>query len=581
MNLVSVSSVKTPPEQRRAKALMKKRRESTSTALYAKSTSEIARPQTAAEFLSLDFSSRCAIAGLQLGKTKVFLRREAFDQIEHLRAQKFGKSAIEIQRVVRGVQARRYCRLLREQKIWAACAIQRAYRNHLHHMFYLEMQKRLVPAAIRIQAVARGANTRMWFFGTLYSIMRLQAMVRGYQARAHVARLLDERHQPVSSPVQSIAHHSLGQNTFEDDEEVAVNDAFMNQLVPANDSRAVVELTSEWVQLCNYVKDENWVAVEQTIDQFPHLAEEVDTANGEMLLHMLCRHPNVWSLLVDMVVVLYPKALIHKDAIGALPLHHAAAHDNVAALEIVFSAYKEGVNDVDVEGRQPLHVAAEFDAVEAVKFLLEKAPEGAYTMIHRPKEDSGGGLPLHVACRHHSKLSIITGLLAENFSSCKRSDENGDLPLHLLLRNGDAVEQVTVKTILTCFAAAASRTDKNGELPLTIAIKSECNQSVVNYLLMQYPDAAKVLDSKGHTNLHLALQHGADDRTMLGLLNHAPEVSLYCCLRFIPSTRIHITLTALFFLLHSLHFISTKSQDCCLFNWPPNMSILISSSIIC
>lgn len=527
MNLVSVSSVVTPPEQRRAKALLKKRRESTSTTLYAKSTSEIARPQTAAEFLSLDFSSRCAIAGLQLGKTKVFLRREAFDQIEHLRALKFGKSAIKIQKIIRGNLARRYCRLLREQMVWAASVIQRAYRNHLVNLFYAEMQKQLVPAAVKIQAVARGANTRMWFFGTLYSIMRLQAVVRGYQARANVARLLEERHQPVSSPIQSVARHSLGQITFEDEEEVATNaPAQMTQLVPVNESsRVVVEISSEWAQLCKHVKEENWAAVEQTLDQFTHLAEEVDPANGEMLLHMLCRHPNVWSLLVDMVVVLYPKALIHKDAIGALPLHHAAAHDNSAALEIVFSAYKEGVNDVDAEGRQPLHVAAEFDAVDGVKFLLEKAPEGAYTMVHRPKGESGGGLPLHIACRHHSNLSIITGLLAENFSSCKRSDENGDLPLHLLLRNGDAVEQVTVKTILTCFAGAVSRTDKNGDLPLTVAIKNECNQSVVNYLLMQYPDAAKVLDSNGHTNLHLALQHGADDRTMLGLLNHAPQVS--------------------------------------------------------
>lgn len=508
------------------KALLKKRRESSSTSLYAKSTSEIARPQTAAEFLSLDFSSRCAIAGLQLGKTKVFLRREAFDQIEHLRAQKFGTSAIQIQRIVRGVQARQFCRLLREQQLWAACVIQRAYRNHLNMLFYLEMEKRLVPAAIRIQAVARGANTRMWFFGTLYSIMRLQAVVRGYQARAQVTRLLEQRHQPVSSPVQSVTQHSLGQSTFEEDEAV-----IMSQLVPMNESRAVVPV-SEWVQLCNYVKEENWVAVEQSLDHFPHLAEEVDPANGEMLLHMLCRHPNVWSLLVDMVVVLYPKSLIHKDAIGALPLHHAAAHDNVAALEIVYSAYKEGVNDIDMEGRQPLHVAAEFDAVEGVKFLLEKAPEGAYTMVHRPRGESGGGLPLHVACRHHSNLSIITGLLAENFSSCKRSDENGDLPLHLLLRNGDCVDQVTVKTILTCFAAAASRTDKNGDLPLTVAIKSECNQSVVNYLLIQYPEAAKILDSNGHTNLHLALQHGADDRTMLGLLNHAPEVRLSCFVLF-------------------------------------------------
>jgi hypothetical protein len=42
--------------------------------------------------------------------------------------------------------------------------------------------------------------------------------------------------------------------------------------------------------------------------------------------------------------------------------------------------------------------------------------------------------------------------------------------------------------------------------------------------MVQYPDAAKMLDGSGHSNLHLAFQHGADDRTMLGLLNHAPEV---------------------------------------------------------
>lgn len=62
--------------------------------------------------MSLDFSSRCAIAGLQLGKTKVFLRREAFDRVEALRSRKFGRSATAIQKIVRGVQARAYCRQL-------------------------------------------------------------------------------------------------------------------------------------------------------------------------------------------------------------------------------------------------------------------------------------------------------------------------------------------------------------------------------------------------------------------------------------------------------------------------------------
>lgn len=73
--------------------------------------SEVARPQTSQEFLALDFSTRCAIAGLQLGRTKVFLRREAFDRIEALRARKFGKSAVTIQRIVRGIQVRASLRL--------------------------------------------------------------------------------------------------------------------------------------------------------------------------------------------------------------------------------------------------------------------------------------------------------------------------------------------------------------------------------------------------------------------------------------------------------------------------------------
>lgn len=535
MNLVAISTAFTPENERKKKEHAKKLRE------CEYHTTGMANPQTAQEFLALDFSSRCAVAGLQLGRTKVFLRREAFDRIEALRAQKFGTSAVAIQKIVRGVQARKYCRVkyaavLTIQKAarrclaslydrqmqymdFAATIIQRAYRNHLNHMFYMELDGRLIPAATRIQAIVRGANTRMWYFGTLYSVMRVQAVIRGFQARALAVKLTAARHQPVSSPVSSVNFVS----SFEGRESNVTN---TRQLVPAEECQAVVAVDSDWNQLQKLVNEESWAAVEGMLDKNPSLAEQVDPNSGEMLLHMVSRHSSVWSLLVDMILVMYPKALIHKDSIGALPLHHAAAHDNISALEIIYSAYKEGVNDIDGSGRQPIHVAAEFDATEAVKFLLAKAPEGAFTMIHRPSEENGGGLPLHVACRHHSNMSIITTLLAENFSSAKRTDENGDLPLHLLLRNGEVVEQVTVKTLLTCFASAVTRTDKNGDLPLSIAIKHECKAAVVNYLMVQYPDASKALDGSGHSNLHLALKYGADDRTMLGLLNHAPNVSV-------------------------------------------------------
>jgi hypothetical protein len=186
--------------------------------------------------------------------------------------------------------------------------------------------------------------------------------------------------------------------------------------------------TAKLAEVFREIQEENWAMVENILDKHLELAESPDLKTGELGLHKIARHTGAWTLLIDMVLVLYPKALIHRDNMGALPIHHASAHDNLAALEIIYSAYKEGINDTDKMGRLPIHVAANYDAVDAIKFLLSKSPEGAYTMVYRPAHNSGGGLPLHIACRNHASIGVITALLAENFASAKRTDENGDLP---------------------------------------------------------------------------------------------------------------------------------------------------------
>ena len=279
MNLVSVSTVTTPPAQRQRQALAKQRR-----ATGAAPSDAIARPASAEEFLALDFSSRCAIAGLQLGNTKVFLRREAFDRIEALRARKFGKSAAAIQRIVRGNQARDYVHLLRDRLTCAAATIQRAYRDYVDRLFFLEMNKVLIPAAVAIQSVARGANARTRYFGTLYGVMRIQALVRGGQARKAVLRMLNPN---MASPVHSLEgplcadrDASFGSATFIGDITSATPRSMALVAVPDDKAQAVVEISSDWIQLRNLVADENWAAVEGTLDQHPELAEEVDPTNG-------------------------------------------------------------------------------------------------------------------------------------------------------------------------------------------------------------------------------------------------------------------------------------------------------------
>lgn len=559
-SLAVESSAQTPPEKKIFKKKKNSRLSSVSIRERTEHSSNLARPETVDQFLQLDFVSRCAIAGLQLGRTKVFLRREAFDRIEAMRSHKFYGGAVKIQAMVRGKLYREKFKQMRAAAViiqaivrlkagkramgimrqnTAATKIQSIWRmyNGMRDMWATRMRKRVAVkkiqrafrsyysqknydgicnhAAVIIQARVRGIISRNHYYTAFFGFIRLQALVRGASARTRFQETQEEVHRERRQAEIAAA---------------AVSPPVSREIAPEKQDRIVAisgeqSLGSASQDLYRSIKDQDWANVESIIDRNPVLAEEEEPSSGELPLHVIARHTDAWTLLVDMILVLNPKALIHRDKMGALPIHHAAAHDNLAALEIIYSAYKEGINDVDVKGRLPLHVAAEFDAVDAVKFLLSKSPEGAFTMIYRPLDGTGGGLPLHVACRSYASMGVITALLAENFASAKRCDENGDLPLHLVLKCGEVVDQVVIKTLLTCFDDAASRTDMNGDLPLGIALKNRCKPAVVNSLLMQFPNAASTLNSDGQSALHLAFEHSADDRTILGLLNHAPELA--------------------------------------------------------
>ena len=93
--------------------------------------------------------------------------------------------------------------------------------------------------------------------------------------------------------------------------------------------------------------------------------------------------------------------------------------------------------------------------MNAINFFLEKEPELANAKMKVPilnVSQHGGGIPLHVACRHYSSVHVITALLAENFESAHVRDENGELPLSLILRRKP--DTVVVKTLLALYPPA-------------------------------------------------------------------------------------------------------------------------------
>jgi hypothetical protein len=172
----------------------------------------LACPETMDEFLRLDFSSRCAVAGLQLGQTKVFLRRDAFDFLEAIRNEKFGKNVTKISKTWRAYYTRRYyfyslacivriqCllrkarariktnKLMQKFKEYmrmkeASRKISRCYRNYFaYNREGAELRKKKV-AIVKIQGTMRGRLARHQVFITMACIIKLQSILRTIRRR--------------------------------------------------------------------------------------------------------------------------------------------------------------------------------------------------------------------------------------------------------------------------------------------------------------------------------------------------------------------------------------------------------------
>ena len=284
--------------------------------------------------------------------------------------------------------------------------------------------------------------------------------------------------------------------------------------------------------LFKFIDCDNWYMVEKMLHKNPLLVEEADPATGELVLHKIVEHASAWTLLIDMILTLYPKAVVHKDFSGKLPIHHAAQADNLTALNIIYESYKNGAKDADGSGRYPIHVAAEHGSIESIKYLTMKVPDGVHMIT-----SGGSSLPLHLACKNYSSVGAITSLLRTplHFSLACRSDENGELPLHLLLHNTE-VDVAAVKTLLTCHLKAIGSRDQSGDIPLHIALKNSCKPAVIETLLSHFPGSSVVMDGEGHSPLFLALKYSAQDETSLALIKYAPQVRFFTHWRALQNT---------------------------------------------
>eukprot|EP00814_Leptocylindrus_danicus_P019019 CAMPEP_0116009262 /NCGR_PEP_ID=MMETSP0321-20121206/3333_1 /TAXON_ID=163516 /ORGANISM="Leptocylindrus danicus var. danicus, Strain B650" /LENGTH=1266 /DNA_ID=CAMNT_0003478201 /DNA_START=770 /DNA_END=4570 /DNA_ORIENTATION=- len=144
--------------------------------------------------------------GMQMGKTKVFLRRVAFDAIEHLRLHEMERAMIFIQSKCRRFLAWIHYQKARKSILMLQCAVRRMIATRKVN----ELRRNVAAAAV--QCAWRGFYARRRFKSTIFIVCWMQRVQRGVVGRTQFRALKAEKKSIViQSFLRSSYHRRLYQ----------------------------------------------------------------------------------------------------------------------------------------------------------------------------------------------------------------------------------------------------------------------------------------------------------------------------------------------------------------------------------
>ncbi len=133
-------------------------------------------------YLTWQGSKRLALTEVQLGLTKVFLRKHAYDILEGKRSRRIGKATVKLQSRVRGFLKRSYYNDMRK----AALLIQRVARGMISRI--ATFIYRLNAASTRIQSSYRSHRAYVAYTKFVMAVVLLQSSYRSRRSRKVTAR---------------------------------------------------------------------------------------------------------------------------------------------------------------------------------------------------------------------------------------------------------------------------------------------------------------------------------------------------------------------------------------------------------
>ena len=215
-----------------------------------------------------------------------------------------------------------------------------------------------------------------------------------------------------------------------------------------------------------------------------------------------------------------PKTLTVKNSRGELPIHCACYRKCYASMAYLLEAYPRGLKETDNEGSLPIHLACLFGGRWGGPPGLPKLSDEAYTALVQAypgglqHQDNNGNLPLHLAAYqannfYPSTISMFINMYAEGLN---KKNKEGSLPIHMTLAMFKKGRLPIVKEMISKNPGCAKIPDNNGDLPIHIAVK-EGATSVMEALIDIYPEGLLLLNKMGLAPISKC--RGDDDFEML------------------------------------------------------------------
>uniref|UniRef100_A0A1I7ZIL4 ANK_REP_REGION domain-containing protein n=1 Tax=Steinernema glaseri TaxID=37863 RepID=A0A1I7ZIL4_9BILA len=235
----------------------------------------------------------------------------------------------------------------------------------------------------------------------------------------------------------------------------------------------------------------------------------------------------------------------HKDNNGAVALHYACAHPDIALCRALCTS--STLNAMDRYGNRPLMIAVQHNHIEIVAELLDygapadaKSLDGdsplriasfagntemirliaSYPGVDLDDVDLDGNPLLHTLLSNGSDLSVAACLL--DLGACtSASDSHGRNAAHVVASLND----ITAAELLCKKGANFDWKDAGGRTPLMSAVWAG-NVKIVHWMCKNIPLSLDQVDCEGATALHIACNLGNRDIVAL-LLRYGADPTIH------------------------------------------------------